>query len=722
MNNPSIDEVLNKAFNLACFILDDRETAIHTVEEAMSRLDVTTAAQGKRLYYKPSASSWIGGDKPGRYRNKVLFCEMHLLQRLIYIASEVFEQSKERSFTAGEPSEREMLIHFVKHLVRITTRRNSFYVTLGINRLLYNYTTAETMETYNAVIQDPARVKDDYYYRSRKGVLMQELKRRFGSFLNVVRGPRGEERFHAAAHQSRLTDHVKECLSFFTPWDTYCLVPAGVNPIIDGIPDLSSRDKKDEDKIEVDRIHAVLHPDCYGRLVKMLGFDPPDHRLEVPHFFLTPDTNATGGGTGGSRRPSSSLSHNELNEIKTHLDDQSSRRKRVFAGMLRIVVDGKERAQLAPSRSASTRFVLEGDAELIELRSMVDGDDLLLASHLFTDRESANDSKPEITSIVLEGGQKISITVSAGEDATESVVDVAYRETGIFRAAALYLKQPVLSSSDGGQSTRLSWNTARVVPAFAMGLALLVLSVLGITQFIKQRNSGSTQPATATNDRQVNEPGKMTTPVLKENGETSSGPGESTPLASSPEDKRDGLEPSRTTKPPDTKSAKISGSDQGQPSTDVAPRRETVARNPESIESTPSPLGRNSSGLDTTRRMPGEAAAVPLSEVRKIYVEVTGPAALRESTRQQMIANLNGSGRFVSSETRDDADALLKLTVTGTNSQSTKLVVRVSLINTHGETIWRGLNSRGTYTGSHETVAADIVKGLLDDARTNRRH
>jgi hypothetical protein len=73
MKNLSIDELLNKAFSLACFILGSREDAVRTVEEAMARLTVTTVAQGKRLYYKSSSSSWLGQEKGDRYRNKVLF-------------------------------------------------------------------------------------------------------------------------------------------------------------------------------------------------------------------------------------------------------------------------------------------------------------------------------------------------------------------------------------------------------------------------------------------------------------------------------------------------------------------------------------------------------------------------------------------------------------------------------------------------------------------------
>ena len=316
MNTPSIDDVLNKAFGLANFILRDRRTAVRIVEEATTRLNVTMVAQGKRLYYKPTVSPWIGGKRAERYRNKVLLSDHHLLQRLIYIVCEPAEELIEESLVANEAGEEQMLIHFIKHLARITTRRNSFYVTLGINRLLYNYTTAETMDVYNAVIQDPARVKDDYYYRSRKGVLMQELKKRFGSFLDIARGPRGEERFLPSNQQDRFATLVSECLSFFTPWNTLCLVPAGVNPIVDGIADLSSQSKKDEDKIEVDRIHAVLHPDCYSRLIGLLGFDPPERRLQAPHFFLSKENDNSGDGPGGQRPHTSSLSNQELDEIK----------------------------------------------------------------------------------------------------------------------------------------------------------------------------------------------------------------------------------------------------------------------------------------------------------------------------------------------------------------------------------------------------------------------
>lgn len=722
MNNLPIDELLNKAFSLACFILGDREHALRAIEEAMARLDVTTAAQGKRLYYKPSAFSGRSREAADRYRNKVLFSEMHLLQRLVYIASEPYEERKEQSMVASEGGIEEMLIHFIKHLVRITTRRNSFYVTLGISRLLYNYTTAETMEVYNAVIQDPERVKDDYYYRSRKGVLMQELKKRFGSFLEIGRGPRGEERFQASEEQRGFIELVKESLTFFTPWYTPCLVPAGVNPIMDGIEGLSSHGTQEEDRIEVDRIHAVLHPDCHGRLVRSMGFEEPERRLEVPHFFLSKD-NGSGDGSRGERRHQSDLSHNELDEIKNHLDDQSSRRKRAFAGLLRVVVDGDERARLDLSRTSHARFALDGDAELLEVRAMVDGDDLLLASHLFTHRE------PEDTagsaSIVLEGGQQVAIKVSPAADESDAVVDVVYRETNLLRAASLYLKQRTHSSSNeqAGGRTR----SAARVPALALAFALLALCAFGVVQFLRHRNPAN---ESLTGNRQNAQPGAVAPPVNR-NGQTSSGAVPDSPLASTaPVDKnkveQKRVESGKNASPTAQQSPEVAGANERRQPEQLSPReprqRESpIARQPESSETrSPSPE-RRAPGSDTTRSLPDGTAVVPLSEVKKIYVEVLGDATLKESVRLKMIENLNATRRFISAGSKGDAEALLRVTVRSANTQDAQVSASVLLINVHGETIWPGAGESGVYTGSNESVADGIVKELLDGVSKSKR-
>ncbi len=163
MSNPAgVDELLNKAFQLAYLIVGDRTTAIRVALAAMDNLKVASSEQDRRQAYLPA-----GRAETRAARTKVSLSDIHLLQRLVYIESELYERLLEQQ--EGTLRQTDLLIHFIKHLVRLTTKRNSFYVSLGLNRLLYNYSTAEATEIYNLVVQDPDRVRDDYYYRSRKG-------------------------------------------------------------------------------------------------------------------------------------------------------------------------------------------------------------------------------------------------------------------------------------------------------------------------------------------------------------------------------------------------------------------------------------------------------------------------------------------------------------------------------------------------------------------------
>ena len=156
MNRVSTEQVLNKAYRLAYFLHQDKSMAIRIVAAATLKLNVAMAVQSKRLYYVPVGRFSRGESRrTDGIRNKALFSDLHLLQRLVYVESEPYERQKERAaqvtppgvHAAGDPaSEEDLLVYFMKHLVRITTKRNAFYVTLGVSRLLHSYSTVETME------------------------------------------------------------------------------------------------------------------------------------------------------------------------------------------------------------------------------------------------------------------------------------------------------------------------------------------------------------------------------------------------------------------------------------------------------------------------------------------------------------------------------------------------------------------------------------------------
>jgi hypothetical protein len=69
---------------------------------------------------------------------------------------------------------------------------SSFYVSIGLYRLLHDYSTAEVRRAYEWVSEHFA---GDEEYRAVKGALINRLQERFEKFLRTCRTQRGEVRF-----------------------------------------------------------------------------------------------------------------------------------------------------------------------------------------------------------------------------------------------------------------------------------------------------------------------------------------------------------------------------------------------------------------------------------------------------------------------------------------------------------------------------------------------
>src|SRR6185503_8013043 len=184
------DGSLNQAFRLAHSIYrykgNDRKTALKIVSDALRAVEVRLLVQHEADRHGP--------EKP----TKVRWNPQQWLQLLIYCKSEEYEKQQESKHSASI-SEEDMIIRYIKHLVLTTSRRNSFHIALGLNRLLYDYGAAETMAIYDLVFQDPdsSTKKADAYYRARKNKLIEELEKRFHRFVRIYQGRRGEKRFES---------------------------------------------------------------------------------------------------------------------------------------------------------------------------------------------------------------------------------------------------------------------------------------------------------------------------------------------------------------------------------------------------------------------------------------------------------------------------------------------------------------------------------------------
>lgn len=650
----SFDEALDRAFQLAYFLQGDRMTALLVTVSAMNRLTVAAAIQNKRLYYTP-----IGRPALRAARTKIYLTELHLLQRLVYLESEPFERLKENHI--GKLYEEDLVVHFIKYLVRATTRRNSFYVTVGLSRVLHDYSTPETKEIYGVIVQDPERVKDDFYYRSRKKQLLAELKNRFGDQVKILRGARGEERLQAQEASEALLHLVSESLSRFTPWATTCILPATFEPRKNMISSFAFSDSNpdEEHQIEISRIHTLLHPACFSRLVTSLGYDAPAQRLTIPTFFSSGDAQ----GPHQDRLAKTELTQEELQAIKDSLNKGAGRRRKNSGDQLLIKVDGLECGRFDPARTAQIELTIPEGADVIEVCSLDTNGEILLADHLLTYGESG--IQPTQASVVLEGGQKVSFTVRPLEatsvEAADLLIIVEYRETKPLSAASLFWRRLKLKASDG--ALRNGWRGAGVFKP-ALFLLLAAIALFGLLRYLHSINNANKTPAIAKKEIPQATVSEVPSPAPQ----------------AKPSD-----EPTTNPVPPGPKK-----------------------KPPTSVEGITADAG-------VTRTPRTKASVQSLLSVKQVYVDPFGVDPVSLQLRESLIRGLQSSGRFVVVQHRDEANAVLKGTARRTLTTNTETIsIAVRMVSADGQVVWPAATpvSGKRYAGSVPDVTAKILNDL----------
>ena len=668
MPNAMNGDLLNRAYEVAYFIHADHQVAIEVATEAMSKLEVATTAQDKRLYYTPRLRT---------VRTKVSHSERHLLQRLTYIESESHERKTELD---GRGMNRaDFIIRFIKHLVRITIKRNSFYVTVGLSRLLHSYSTSEAMEIQNVVVQDPERVRDDYYYRSRKKRLMFELKERFGDALNVLRANRGEERFETYDCSARDADLVRECLQKFTPWDTRCVVPDIFDPIGETIAQLCSRgsDPEEENKVEMNRIHSILDPECFRRLIRALGFASPADRLSVPKM-INSNSDEDETGSRGDRRRGPGLSTQDSDRIELSLGEQAARRRSLSSGLLSVAVDGVESGVIDLDRTNIVRLEIDEHAEMLEVIGHDKQGSLLLATHLVSGNESTG-GRDLRHSIVLEGGQRITLTLSRQSSNGPALIEVAYHETRPLRAAALSVRQ--LRARTAGWSGARAWKPA---------LAFAVLLLLAVSAVVVVRSVRRPEARQAVNGGQPDSGSKH----------EKSEPPPST--IDEPSEKGSGT-------PNVSRAPLVAGSKHPETLKRSQNNASHVAAVPESRDESQSDAGAS----EATRSVVPPATGLRLGEVKLVSVEPIGDSHLSGQVRDLLIAQIQAGKRLAVTPNRDEADAVLKISVRQLSPGNASIIAR--LVNAAGYVIWpptaggSGAKYTGSITEATSRIAADVL-------------
>lgn len=491
--------LFRRAFELAYFIHPYTNVALGVAESAMHKLDHSFGRQGRRAVYMPSGRRQ-GHETPARViRTKVSLREEHLLQVLVYAESEPWESSSEQGAGSHHVTEEDMVIRFIKHLVQITVRRNSFYVTLGLGRLLYEYNTSQVRQMYDVLMQDHARFRDNSYLRRQKNLLIQELLHRFNPMIRTITTSQREERFQTQPTTAPLLRLVHECLGRFTPWDTACVFPEkGFDPV-GKIPALSftGSNPDDEAPVEITRIHTITHPDCFVRLAASLGFPVPDEVLAVPQFFISADNE-----TRGDRFNPPPVPEGQDAELKQSRAQRARRRKTFRPGIMRVYVDDVETISLDPRQADTVKFKISNTARMIEVRGEDAEGELALGTLVvpFHEMPAGGLLKDSLT---LEGGQKLTVVLQPERTETtkevqEVDVEIRYAETQLLRAIAWRMRRARLRPT--GERMSDDQETRRLRPAYAWLLAIIgVVAIVTLFLIWQQRRRHDV----VTHDRQV---------------------------------------------------------------------------------------------------------------------------------------------------------------------------------------------------------------------------
>src|SRR5262249_47186487 len=221
-------------------------------------------------------------------------------------------------------TEEDMLLRFWKHLCQITMKRNSFYASIALGRIVHAYSTADTMEIYHAIAPEDCERKQSDYLRSRKAQLLDEVRSRFGDLLSIIRGPHKEDRIETREPDPATAAWARESLRVLTPWAVPCWgrpesrAGAGRRPN-------RFASERDESSGEARRFHALFDPPCFARVARTARLADPSERLVVPRFRV-----------GGSHPSSEDRGHRERRahllpeeraEIQRRLAEEARRRK-----------------------------------------------------------------------------------------------------------------------------------------------------------------------------------------------------------------------------------------------------------------------------------------------------------------------------------------------------------------------------------------------------------
>jgi hypothetical protein len=721
--DPNVAAAARLAFRLGFFLLADRKDALSVLHQAVARLPVTAHTQKKRLAKRPK----------NEVHKKLSLTELQLLQYLVYVCSELYERMQEQEHRDGRRSltQEDMIARYVKHLVLLYLEHNSFYAAVGQSCVLFDLETSQAERLYEILVQgSPAHLdtKGDYSVRDAKREMRQRLADRFGPFVSSREGARREQRLVTMADPGPHFGFVKRCLHRLQPvpdedggagrWH----LPSCFDPTAYGLTELQhdagDSDPRAEQSAELRRLHAVVHPCCWARLLRAAGHAYGRRRLLLPSFNLSRDGDTRH--MRHSNRHPPELTSDELDGLSRALSKEARRRSALSASDLSVAVDDVPCRLWSPGETDTLRVSAGAGARVLSVSGRDEEGEVLLAVCLLQFGDVGDGGGP--FKVKLEGGRELTFEVTrtpGGPGGFEVLIRL--RETRPHRAAASYLARRYKGL---GGATLYGWASAARLKFVALTCAALLAALLvgwwltraprptpPVMQADRQTPTLPTTPlpSPAQTQEARKESGTAEQPSPG-NGGAVSPPALHAPSPPAREGQGGGRTPQATRKPRRRPTEAVGQSAQGgeivrgrgQPSN---------ARRPEPFEQTHgSTRGTQGDGLE----------GVGLADVREVYVDPLSGSPLGEAMRRHLSEAVGGSGGLSLTPERLKADAIL---VGEIEETAGRLTLDVRLVNVRGRVLWRERLSleKGAAEASLPDAAKRMIGGLLRRIKAEAR-
>lgn len=508
----SFTDALSKSYKLSYPVLaGDAGKALCVVIESMDEWKVDLTVQKRRKYYKPFSK---------KLRKKIILSKPVLLQYIVCRRTVKHEKSQETELLNGRGTlgERTLLLRFIKHMLQESFCQ-AFYVTIGICRVLHKYDHATTKLIYGVLDQrdqemlvDDPNNKTDYEYRRWKMVLFDKLEQRFEKFVEVRSGARNEKRFVSHEQPAEVSDYVKKCLNLLTPWETEHILPEEFEPAKFNIAGLrlDGNYRDDWDPIEENRMHTIIDPECFSRLIKACNAPSSEQQLEAPKFKMVNQHPDDGDDSNVDIDDVPELTFAQTKTILDELEKKSKRRSEIYAEYLSVEVDGVHSGVIDTAADKNFCLELNPASEQIQVFAADKEDKLLLAS-LWLSFTGVVQGEEWKSSIVLEGGQKLGIelkpSLNADGELGAIVARISFQETNPLKILARYY-QRIGRGIDAQLQTDKALNQIRLlqraVYTHRSGFAMLLLfAIITLSLIVPHGNNRLSQTSAEKRNERV---------------------------------------------------------------------------------------------------------------------------------------------------------------------------------------------------------------------------